>query len=109
MSRLKFLLLALTVSACEGPPPPVKDTWTYLSAPQCVTRCAPLPVAKFVPECSRKNREGYYCTGMLSPRDISEVCACGAPTEATQAQTVVEAPNLLAPVLLHHGLEYLRH
>lgn len=88
------------------PPAPVRH-WEALTAEGCVNACKPLPVSHYTPHCSRLNQGGYYCAGESYERSIESVCTCGVPPSTTVATPAPEAPNLVVPVVVHHGLKWV--
>ena len=105
-TKSPLLLIIAFIAGCEEiPKEPNKDTWVYMSAQRCVSLCKPLNVAHFTPGCSQKNGQEFACSGTMM-HDSSAVCACGA-SNPKQTPINVEAPDLITPVFLHHGLNFV--
>ena len=103
-----IFLLACAEPSERAKPEPVK--WDTMTADKCIALCAPLPVARFTPQCTRKARESsyYYCAGKYAAMD--DVCMCGK--EVARKPEPAQAPQVdtVTPVLLHHGLKaVLKH
>lgn len=73
----------------------------------CITECNPLPVEHFTPHCSRRNRGGYFCPGVSYELPIDAVCSCGSGKATTPTAKSSDAPDLVTPVIVHHGLKKL--